>query len=171
MHCRFVLALIRFIPDSLAYLVPLFLKRQCDRTLGTERECKPGQRAHVQGEVASLLQHAASMVHHVLYSMQQTCTRELVCGAVKDEMHHPSGAARRVPGVRAGRDQAAPGRRGGARARSHCRSVPPLIHFMPDSLTYSVPLCMKGRCARIPGEAETCRRDGHRAHAEEGRRS
>jgi hypothetical protein len=33
-HCRFVLPLIRFIPDLLTYLVPLFLKRQCDRTLG-----------------------------------------------------------------------------------------------------------------------------------------
>ena len=32
-HCRFVLPLIHFIPDSLRYSVPLFLKRQCDRTL------------------------------------------------------------------------------------------------------------------------------------------
>jgi hypothetical protein len=34
-HCRFVLPLIHFIPDSLTYSVPLYLKRQCDRTLGT----------------------------------------------------------------------------------------------------------------------------------------
>ena len=34
-HPRFVLPLIHFIPDLLTYLVPLFLKRQCDRTLGT----------------------------------------------------------------------------------------------------------------------------------------
>jgi hypothetical protein len=33
-HCRFVPPLIHFTPDSLTYLVPLFLKRQCDRTLG-----------------------------------------------------------------------------------------------------------------------------------------
>ena len=33
-HCRFVLTLIHCIPDSLTYSVPLFLKRQCDRTLG-----------------------------------------------------------------------------------------------------------------------------------------
>ena len=33
-HCRYVAPLIRFIPDSLTYSVPLFLKRQCDRTLG-----------------------------------------------------------------------------------------------------------------------------------------
>jgi hypothetical protein len=33
-HFRFVPPLILFIPASLRYLVPLFLKRQCDRTLG-----------------------------------------------------------------------------------------------------------------------------------------
>jgi hypothetical protein len=32
-HCCFVLSLIHFIPDSLTESVPLFLKRQCDRTL------------------------------------------------------------------------------------------------------------------------------------------
>ena len=32
-HCRFVLPFIYFIPESLTYSVPLFLKRQCDRTL------------------------------------------------------------------------------------------------------------------------------------------
>ena len=31
---RFVLPIIHFIPDFLTYLVPLYLKRQCDRTLG-----------------------------------------------------------------------------------------------------------------------------------------
>ena len=34
-HCRFVLPLIHFILESLIYSVPLFLKRRCDRTLGT----------------------------------------------------------------------------------------------------------------------------------------
>ena len=29
-HCRFVLPLIRFPPDSLTYLVPLCLRQQCD---------------------------------------------------------------------------------------------------------------------------------------------
>ena len=38
LHCRFVLPLIRFIPDSLTYPVPLFLKRQCDRTLAVHPE-------------------------------------------------------------------------------------------------------------------------------------
>jgi uroporphyrinogen-III synthase len=35
------------------------------------------------------------------------------------------------------------------RARSHCRFVLPLIHFIPDSLTHSVPLFMKRQCDRI----------------------
>jgi hypothetical protein len=33
-HCRFAPPLIHFIPNSLAYSVPVFLKRQCDWTLG-----------------------------------------------------------------------------------------------------------------------------------------
>jgi hypothetical protein len=34
-HCRFLLPLIHLIiPDLLTYSAPLFLKRQCDRTLG-----------------------------------------------------------------------------------------------------------------------------------------
>jgi hypothetical protein len=33
-HCCFVPPLTHVIPDSLRYSVPLFLKRQCDRTLG-----------------------------------------------------------------------------------------------------------------------------------------
>jgi hypothetical protein len=32
-YCRFVLPLIHFIQGSLAHSAPLFLKRQCDRTL------------------------------------------------------------------------------------------------------------------------------------------
>ena len=38
-HCRFAPPFIHFIiiPDSLTYSVPLFLKRQCDRTPGTLR--------------------------------------------------------------------------------------------------------------------------------------
>ena len=33
-HCRSALLLIHFTPESLTYSVPLFPKRQCDRTLG-----------------------------------------------------------------------------------------------------------------------------------------
>jgi hypothetical protein len=36
-HRRFALPLSHFIPESLTYSVPLFLKRQCDRTLGRAR--------------------------------------------------------------------------------------------------------------------------------------
>ena len=36
-HCRFAPPLIRFIPYSRTYAVPLFLKRQCDRTLDARR--------------------------------------------------------------------------------------------------------------------------------------
>jgi ankyrin repeat protein len=37
-HCRVALPLIHFIPDSLTYSMSLFLKRQCDRTLGADPE-------------------------------------------------------------------------------------------------------------------------------------
>jgi hypothetical protein len=35
---------------------------------------------------------------------------------------------------------------GGLRARSHCRFVPPLIHFIPNLLTYSVLRFLKRQC-------------------------
>ena len=34
------------------------------------------------------------------------------------------------------------------RARSHCRFPPPLIHFAPESLTYSAPPFLKRQCDR-----------------------
>ena len=37
---------------------------------------------------------------------------------------------------------------GTPRARSHCRFVPPLIHFIPDSLTNLVPRFLKRQCDR-----------------------
>jgi hypothetical protein len=37
LHCRVALPSIRVISEWLIYSVPLFLKRQCDRTLGTAR--------------------------------------------------------------------------------------------------------------------------------------
>jgi hypothetical protein len=42
-HCRFVPPLIRFIPYLLIYSVPLYLKRRCDRTLGTPEYMAPEQ--------------------------------------------------------------------------------------------------------------------------------
>jgi hypothetical protein len=41
---------------------------------------------------------------------------------------------------------------GDVRARSHCCLAPPLIHFIPESLTYSVPLFLKRQCDRTPGD-------------------
>jgi hypothetical protein len=37
-------------------------------------------------------------------------------------------------------------------ARSHYRFALPLIHFIPGSLTYSVPLFLKRQCDRTPGK-------------------
>jgi hypothetical protein len=49
---------------------------------------------------------------------------------------------------------------GARRAPSHCRSAPPPIHFIPYSLTYSVPLFLKRQCDRTLGARGTtaCRR-------------
>ena len=42
-HRRFALLLVHFIPDDLlAYSVPVFLKRQCDRTLGSHKRLTSG---------------------------------------------------------------------------------------------------------------------------------
>ena len=64
-------------------------------------------------------------------------------------------------------------RRWRARARSHCRFIPPLIHFIPYSLTYSVPLFLKRQCDRTLGGAaaelrEPARRAADRRPAAEG---
>ena len=40
---------------------------------------------------------------------------------------------------------------GGLRARSHCCFAPPLIHFIPDSRTSSVPLFLKRQCDQTLG--------------------
>jgi hypothetical protein len=45
---------------------------------------------------------------------------------------------------------------GQSRARLHCRFVPPLIHFIPVSLTYSVPLFLKGQCDQTLGQPRYC---------------
>jgi hypothetical protein len=39
-------------------------------------------------------------------------------------------------------------------ARSHCRFVPPRVHFILDLLTYSVALFLKRRCDRTLGLAQ-----------------
>ena len=40
---------------------------------------------------------------------------------------------------------------GASRARSRCRVAPPLIHFTPDSIAYSVRLFLKRQCDRTLG--------------------
>ena len=57
--------------------------------------------------------------------------------------------------------EAPPDPRGGLRARSHCRFARPLIHFIPNSPTYSVPLFLKRQCDRTLGAR---RRDWARPH-------
>ena len=47
---------------------------------------------------------------------------------------------------------------GSDRARSRGRSLPPLICFIPDLQTYSVPLFLSRQCDRTPGSA--CTADG-----------
>ena len=42
---------------------------------------------------------------------------------------------------------------GVARARSYSRFAAPLLHFIPDSRVYSVPLFLKWPCDRTPGAA------------------
>ena len=38
-HYHYVRPLVHITPDSLTYSVPLFLKQQCDRTLGDAQRC------------------------------------------------------------------------------------------------------------------------------------
>ena len=45
---------------------------------------------------------------------------------------------------------------GDGRARSHCRVVPPLTHFIPYSLTYSLSLFLKQHCDRTLGDGAGC---------------
>jgi hypothetical protein len=58
-HCRFVPPLIHFIPGSLTISVPLFLKRQCDRT----RHQGAGRAADVRQPQPVHLRRALGLVH------------------------------------------------------------------------------------------------------------
>ena len=62
---------------------------------------------------------------------------------------HADGGRVQGGGGRAGRRGRGRGR-GCGRARSHRRCVPPLIHFMPDLQTYSVPFCFLNDNATEP---------------------
>jgi hypothetical protein len=65
----------------------------------------------------------------------------------------PPVRASRGDAGRVGRRPAGAGGAGGARARSHCRSAQPFIHFTPDLRTCSVPLFLKWQCGRTLGGA------------------
>jgi hypothetical protein len=64
------------------------------------------------------------------------------------------GAAGGVEAARGGAERARRGGPGGRhgrgqyRARPQCRSVIPRVHFIPESRTYSVLLCLKGQRGR-----------------------
>jgi hypothetical protein len=63
-----------------------------------------------------------------------------------------AGSASAPPATRSTAAAAPPRSRPGTRrARSRCRFAPPLIHFVRDSLTYSVPLFLKRQCDRTLG--------------------
>jgi ankyrin repeat protein len=47
-HCRFASPLIHFTPELLTYSVPLFLKRQCDRTLGDTPQMVAAANGHLE---------------------------------------------------------------------------------------------------------------------------
>ena len=59
-RCRFVTPLIHFIPELLAYSVPLLLKRQCGRTLGGPRGARRGAAGGARRGRARL-RHAAAL--------------------------------------------------------------------------------------------------------------
>ena len=69
------------------------------------------------------------------------------------------GGAAQQPGARARAGQQPQQPSGRPRARSHCRFAPPLIHFITDLLTYSVPLFLKRQCDRTLRSALTSATD------------
>ena len=78
-HCRFVLPLIRFILDSLTYSVPLFLKGQCDRTLGAAAGLRVGDEVlagekQIRGSGGSLEPPGPLPMHlHTVYMEYSEC--------------------------------------------------------------------------------------------------
>ena len=68
-HCRFALSLIHFIPDFLTYSVPLFLKRQRDRTLGEPPPCADNDAL----VAATAGMGCADLVPLVTQPMSQSC--------------------------------------------------------------------------------------------------
>jgi hypothetical protein len=76
-HCRFAPPRIHFIPDSWTYSVPLFLTRQCDRTLGaTCRFCA----AALLGDRTVPGRDACCSDPDCLDLDARACTEKLGCG-------------------------------------------------------------------------------------------
>jgi hypothetical protein len=72
------------------------------------------------------------------------------------------GQARTVPPASGAPRSGGSSGRGAPRPRSHCRCAPLLIHFIPDPLTYLVPLFLNGQCDRTPGAPGTVARSSGR---------
>ena len=85
-QCRFALPLIHFIPDALRDSVPLFLKRQCDRTLRPDRRLgvlaqRPEQGR--EGQRIGLHMRYVSPANHFTSGLRSAARpNALVCAAV-----------------------------------------------------------------------------------------
>jgi hypothetical protein len=102
-HCCFVLSPIHFIPDSLTYSVPLFLKRQCDRTLGDPPMRTETVAIRARGPVWLNAAgshgwyshfHAALFILYRLPLMKYTGEREndfTTHGRIARDLRHPAG--------------------------------------------------------------------------------
>ena len=74
-----------------------------------------------------------------------------------------------VSRVRIGSSHPSSSPRSRRRARSHCRVAPPLIRVIPDSLTYSAPLCLRRRCGRTLAHRSAARGRPRAARGRPGR--
>ena len=126
-HCRFVPPLIHFIPYSLTYSVPLFLKRQCDRTLAGGR-CATRARQ---------------------------LTRRRAGGAGGGAGRRPGRLHRHALPLPPGRGPPLPpGRRPTPVVISDCHFAVQLNRFIPGSLSYSVASFSKVTIGFIPTHAQ-----------------
>ena len=122
-HCRFAQPLILFIPDSLTYSVPLFMKRQRDRT--------PGSGSGGSGKASRPSDRAV-----------YTVAAELCAKLARDIL---AGEAEVGPAPRRARFTNIFG------AFVSETSMRPLLLVIPDSVTYSVPLSLRRGRDRTPG--------------------
>jgi hypothetical protein len=78
-HYRFVLPLTHVIPDSLTYPVPLFLKRQCDQTLGQRQRWSGGDARPRVRRHASRIATAIEAMEHVRQSQRLVAGSMTTC--------------------------------------------------------------------------------------------